>query len=145
MTRAIAACLLALVLAACQPGGDIAVPGDSKDHAAFAGITPDETIHFLGTEPFWGGESSGEKLTYSSPDDEDGTSIAIKRFSGRGGISLSGMLAGKTFDMTITPGKCSDGMSYNTYPFEVALRIGNNTWPGCAWTDAKGFTGPENP
>ena len=146
MKRALSIISLALLIAACQPnGGNASVPGDASDHAPFAGIAPDDTIHFTGTEPFWGGETTGERLTYSTPDDPQGTTIAVKRFAGRGGLSLSGAMNGQQFDLTVTTGQCSDGMSDRTYPFVVTLLIGGETRNGCAWTDAKGFTGPENP
>jgi uncharacterized membrane protein len=137
--------LLVLALAACGQGGGPDVPGDRSDAQAFDGIGPGETIRFTGTEPFWGGEVSDGSLTYSTPEDLDGTKIAVTRFAGRGGLSLSGELAGRRFDMTITPGMCSDGMSVRTYPFVVTLRIGEETRNGCGWTEARPFSGPEAP
>lgn len=146
MNRKHLICMAALLVCACQPhGGSASVPGDASDHAPFAGIAPEDTIHFTGTEPFWGGKASGEALTYSTPDNPQGTSIAVKRFAGRGGLSLSGSLDGRQFDLTITTGECSDGMSDRTYPFVATLKIGEENRNGCAWTDAKGFAGPENP
>jgi len=138
----IGACAL---LNACQPGGGADVPGDASDGRPFSQIGPEEAVYFSGTEPFWGGESSGDTLVYTAPDKIDGRRIAIKRFAGRGGLSFSGRLEGASFDMTITPGECSDGMSDRTYPMAATLKIGDDTRMGCAWTDAAGFTGPQNP
>lgn len=143
--RLAASGVFALLLAACQPGGGASVPGDAQDTAAFSGIAPDETIRFVGTEPFWGGQSKGESLTYTTPENPQGSDIFIKRFAGRGGLSLSGKLGGKPFDMTITPGACSDGMSDRSYPFAASLLIGENALQGCAWTDRHGFTGSKAP
>ena len=161
----IAASLLSLALAACDggasaPSGAIgeptgesiaaaptpgAAPGDAGDSAAYSGIGAAETIHFTGTEPFWGGESAGGTLTYSTPENIDGTTIAVERFAGRGGLSLAGQLDGAPFDMAITPGDCSDGMSDRTYPFTATLQVRGEQRNGCAWTDAQSFTGPEHP
>ncbi len=147
MNRAISACLLALGLAACQPGGghQTVVPGDSNEHTPFAGIALDETIRLTGTEPFWGGTLQGDRLVYTTPERPDGTSLAVKRFAGRGGLSLSGRLDGSAFDLTVTSGQCSDGMSDRTYPFTATLKLAGETRNGCAWTDTKRFSGPENP
>jgi uncharacterized membrane protein len=161
----IAASLLAFALAACdggaaEPSGAVgeragepvaaapapgAAPGDTGDSAAYSGIGAAETIHFTGTEPFWGGESAGSTLTYSTPENIDGTTIAVERFAGRGGLSLAGQLDGAPFDMAITPGDCSDGMSDRTYPFTATLQVRGEQRNGCAWTDAQSFTGPEHP
>ena len=59
--------------------------------------------------------------------------------------AYSGALNGNAFDMTVTPGQCSDGMSDRTYPFTVTLKIADETRGGCAWTDRMRFTGSENP
>lgn len=137
-----AAALLAILLAACS--GD-----DSRITAAesepYAGIGEGEVIRFGGTEPFWGGEIRGDTLRYSTPEDPDGQTIAVKRFAGMNGLGFSGTLDGAAFDMTVTPGACSDGMSDRTYPFTVTLRLGDDLRTGCAHTDAQPFTGPENP
>jgi len=133
-----AACTL--TLAACQ-----SEPADESATEPFSGIGDAETFHFTGTEPFWGGEVEGLTLKYSTPEDQDGTAIAIARFAGRGGASFSGMLDGQTFEMTATESECSDGMSDRTYPFTVTLEIGEETRNGCGWTDRHPFEGDENP
>lgn len=127
--------LLLLALAACQPGGDANVPGDSSDTTPYSGIAEDETLKFAGTEPFWGGEAADGMLVYTTPDDLVGTSIEVERFAGRGGLALSGVMDGETFDMMVTEGECSDGMSDRTYPFVVTLKIGEESLRGCGWTE----------
>lgn len=134
-----------LALGACQPGGDAGVPGDSSDSRPFSGIAQEEVLRFSGTEPFWGGEASGGTLVWTTPDNSEGTDIAVERFAGRGGLSFSGELDGKSFDMMVTPGSCSDGMSDRTYPFVVTVRIAKETLNGCGWTDRQGWSGPEAP
>ena len=143
--------LAACALAECQQSGNgpANVPGNAQDNQPYAGIGDGETIHFTGTEPFWGGEAKGSVLRYTTPEKPDGQTITIARFAGRNGISLTGTLDGKAFGMAVTPGQCSDGMSERSYPFTVTLRIGaqedGELRNGCAWTDKQRFTGPENP
>ncbi|HEY6813936.1 MAG TPA: hypothetical protein VI168_00220 [Croceibacterium sp.] len=143
-----------LSLAACQPvaesGGAAAetAPATVPDAAAtqtYDGIRPDETLRFTGTEPFWGGEVTGASLTYTTPEDQDGTAIAVERFAGRGGLSFSGRLADAGFEMTVTPLGCSDGMSDRTYPFTVTLKIGDDLRNGCGWSEREPFQGPAQP
>ena len=149
------ACIL--LLAACQPeqaateravgaaAADSAVPGDASETAPYSEIAADEVLRFTGTEPFWGGEVSGTTLTYSTPENQDGTEIEVERFAGRGGIAFSGTLEGAAFEMMVTPLACSDGMSDRTYPFTVTLGIGEDKRNGCAWSEQHPFDGPEHP
>ncbi|MGJ0238938.1 COG3650 family protein [Novosphingobium fluoreni] len=116
------------------------VPGDTDSSKPFSAISPRETLHFGGTEPFWNGTVIGETLTYATPAQPDGTRITVKRFGGRNGLGLSGTLEGKSFDMTVTPGTCSDGMSDGSFPFSVLLKLGEETRQGCGWTDSRRFT-----
>lgn len=111
----------------------------------FAAITPDETIRLVGTEPFWGGTVSAGVLMYSTPEDQAGEAIAVRRFAGNNGLGFSGIRNRSALDLTITPGKCSDGMSDRTYPFAATLKLGDEQRNGCAWTDRTRFTGSENP
>ena len=72
---------IALTVTACQSGGE-----GASTTKPFDGIAAGETIRFTGTEPFWGGETQGGSLTYSTPEDPDGTTIAVSRFAGNSGI-----------------------------------------------------------
>ena len=128
-------------LAACGPSQQTGIPGDMEDSRPYEGIAEGARVQFTGTEPFWGGEAAGDSLTYKTPENPEGTTIPVERFAGRGGLSLSGMLDGARFDMTVTPGECSDGMSDRTYPYTVTLAIGQQTRLGCGWTDAEPATG----
>ena len=56
--------------------------------AGDAVVAPDETITLVGTEPFWGGMIKGEQLTYTTPENQAGETIAVKRFSGNNGVRL---------------------------------------------------------
>ena len=111
----------------------------------YDGIAADETFYFGGTEPFWGGEINGELLTYSTPEDIEGKQITAKRFSGMNGLGFSGNLDGKSFDMAVTEGECSDGMSDRNYPFTVTLKLDDEIRNGCGHSDSNPFAGPKNP
>ena len=117
------------------PDASDAAPGDTGDRRPFVEIGDGETVNFTGTEPFWGGKVQGFTLTYTTPESIEGTAIEVERFAGRGGVSYSGELAGSRFDMTITAGRCSDGMSDRTYPYTATLQVGGEQRNGCAWTD----------
>lgn len=137
------ALVLALVLAGCTASGGEERGDDGSTAATFDAIAPDETVEFTGTEPFWGGEVTRDTLRYSTPEDIEGTVIAVSRFAGNNGASWSGELDGAPFDLSVTPGRCSDGMSDRTYPFVATLSVRGETRRGCAWTEAEPFTGGE--
>jgi uncharacterized membrane protein len=150
--RAIALAALTL-LAACGGGGGTPSGAPSagpttvtaEDRASYAGIGADEVVHFTGTEPFWGGQVAGQTLTYTTPENQSGETVAVERFAGRNGISFSGELGATPFVMAVTPGTCSDGMSDRAYPFTVTLQVKGEMREGCAWTDKQPFTGASHP
>lgn len=121
-------------VAACHSAAEN-VPGDAGDHHPWNEVAAAETIHFLGTEPFWGGQVGPAGLTYTTPDQEQGETVAASRFAGRGGVSFSGTLAAGEATLAVTPSACSDGMSDTRYPFVVTLQIGAETRSGCGWTE----------
>ena len=128
-----------LALAGCNPNGaDAGVPG-GDDTQPFSALPADETLFFTGTEPFWGGEVQGETLLYRTPEDQQGQTIEVTRFAGRGGLSFSGTLGATRFDMALRRGDCSDGMSDRIYPLTVTLSIGEELRHGCGWTEAQPF------
>lgn len=133
--------LLGALVTACAPTGNTA----GEDADIFADIEPGERIEFTGTEPFWGGHAEGGMLTYTTPEKLGGRSFPVERFAGNNGLGLSGTLDGQAFDMTVTPGECSDAMSDRSYPYTVTLQIGDETRLGCAWTQDEPFSGPQVP
>ncbi len=140
MIRSFVFCAVFLAVAACnQPPAT--APDESATTRAFAGIGEHETVHFLGNEPFWGGQISDGEATYTTPEDPQGTRFAVQHFAGNAGLGFSGQMAGRSFDLAVTRGQCSDGMSDRTYPFTATLRIGEESRNGCAWTDSHPFTG----
>ena len=136
-------CCAALLTTACQP---IEKQQDvSPSPAATAMISSDDTITVTGTEPFWGGTIGAGQFTYSTPENQPGETIAVKRFAGNNGLGFSGLLGGEPLDLTVTPGVCSDGMSDRSYPYTVTLRIGSDQREGCGWTARQPFSGSRQP
>ena len=119
--------------------------GEEQRQPAYAGIGENETIRFTGTEPFWNGEISDGQASYSTPGKPDGSSFPVERFAGLNGVGFSGELDGERFDLTVTPGECSDAMSDRVYPFTATLLVGSEMREGCAWTDRSPYSGPDNP
>ena len=122
-----------MLLAGCQGAGE---PERSE---SFSAIAPEETVRFTGTEPFWHGRIDGGQALYATPDNQDGIRFPVRRFSGLNGAGFSGDMQGTSFDLTVTPGTCSDGMSDRSYPYTATLRIADETREGCAWTDRQPF------
>ncbi|WP_347303147.1 hypothetical protein V5740_00535 [Croceibacterium sp. TMG7-5b_MA50] len=136
------AAIACLLLAACTGEADNRLPG-GEDTRPYAGIAPAETLRFIGTEPFWGGEVSRAGLRFSDIDDQQGRTVAATFFRGRGGASWSGELDGAPFTLLASEGECSDGMSDRTYPYSVTVERGEQLLSGCGWTEARPFTEPE--
>lgn len=119
--------------------------GQSKQTPAFDGIAPADTIEAVGTEPFWNLRIADGELTYTTPENLDGTTIAVDRFAGNSGLAFSGTVDGAPLDLVVTRGMCSDGMSDRRYPFTATLRIAEEQREGCAWTERQPFSGPRAP
>ena len=125
----------AALLSACA-GDDGSVPGDAEDMQPFAQIGEQERVNFAGTEPFWDGSVVAGQLTWSTPENIDGTIVSVTRFAGRGGLSFSGTLEQRSLDLTVTPGDCTDGMSDRIYPLVATVSLGEEILNGCAWRDS---------
>lgn len=130
----------AAFLSACRENARLAPPPPATDGpAASACLMQDGEklaamrLRAIGTEPFWGARIEGRCVTYSTPEDQDGTRIWTK-FSGSAENGIwSGALDGRQFELRTSkqPG-CSDGMSDNRYPIAVVLRVRGETRRGCA-------------
>ncbi|MGE5952628.1 MAG: COG3650 family protein [Qipengyuania vulgaris] len=142
MTKQFAIAGTLLLLAACQSQEGGAGSGPTP---AYSGIGEDETVFLTGTEPFWGGEIEGGEARYTTPEDQDGARFDVQRFAGNNGLSFTGNIDGRSFDLMVTPGDCSDGMSDRTYPFVATLDLDGEQRNGCAWTDKQSFSGPAHP
>ena len=90
-------------------------------------------LRAVGTEPFWGARIEGRCVTYSTPDDQQGTRVWARFDSGPDGGIWSGALGGRPFRLITRPRPdCSDGMSDKVYPIEVRLTVGGEERQGCA-------------
>lgn len=91
-------------------------------------------LRALGTEPFWSARVEGRCVTYSTPEDQQGTRVWT-RYSpeASGGGSWLGQLDGKPFELRTRaePG-CSDGMSDKSYPMAAELAVNGEQRRGCA-------------
>ena len=91
-------------------------------------------IRAVGTEPFWSARVEGRCVTYSTPEDQQGTRVWTRYSAGaNGGGTWVGQLGGKGFEMKTRPeAGCSDGMSDKRYPIGVELTVGGEQRKGCA-------------
>ncbi|MEO9461268.1 MAG: hypothetical protein ABJ242_00905 [Marinomonas sp.] len=135
-----AACT-AILAASCLLAGCTAP--DEEIVTAFDGIGADEVVTLSGTEPFWSAAVQGSELTYTTPENLNGTTAQVTRFAGNGGLSFSGNLDGKELHAMVTPGECNDGMSEALYPFTATVQLGEALLTGCAHTDKQPHSDPE--
>jgi uncharacterized membrane protein len=90
-------------------------------------------LRAVGTEPFWAARIEGRCVTYSHPEDQQGTRVWTRFAPGADGGVWSGALRGRSFELRTraSPG-CSDGMSDKSYPIAVELLVGGERRRGCA-------------
>jgi uncharacterized membrane protein len=91
-------------------------------------------LRAIGTEPFWAARVVGRCITYSHPENQEGTRIWTRYTAGPGGTGTwVGAHAGKRFELRIraAPG-CSDGMSDRRYPSAAELLVDGERRQGCA-------------
>ncbi len=87
----------------------------------------------VGTEPFWAVQIEGRCVTYSHPDEQQGTRVWTHYAASATGGTWSGALAGRPFILrTRAQSGCSDGMSDRRYPLAVELTVGGEQRSGCA-------------
>ena len=138
---------LSLLLVACQPSqppADPAPPAAVVAPATPAAETPSakrvpgqENVEPLrifrafGTEPFWGVNVEGTRLTYTTPENQAGVVMEGTRKTLADGVEISGQHDGKPFVLTVGNGTCSDGMSDNTYSMVSTFRYGDIDYKGC--------------
>jgi uncharacterized membrane protein len=90
-------------------------------------------LRAIGTEPFWGARIEGRCVTYSHPEDQQGTRVWTRFNPGPQGGVWIGALGGKPFELRTRPEPgCSDGMSDNRYPIAVTLLVNGEQRTGCA-------------
>ena len=138
---------LSLLLVACQPSqppADPAPPAAVVAPATPAAETPSakrvpgqenvaplRIFRAFGTEPFWGVNVEGTRLTYTTPENQAGVVMEGTRKTLADGVEISGQHDGKPFVLTVSNGTCSDGMSDNTYSMVSTFRYGDIDYKGC--------------
>ncbi len=137
-----------VLLSACQPGasgGSSPLPGGSS-HDAWAGIGEAEALHFIGTEPFWGGEAkAGSRADLGDAREPGGRDGHGDAFRG----SQRAWPVGHAWRRAVRPGgerspPAAMACRTRSYPFTVTVQAHGRTLRGCGWS-SKRFTGPENP
>jgi uncharacterized membrane protein len=126
-------------VAACRPQAAAAPPQQPSAAVSPCLVQGTERLRVkplraVGTEPFWGARIEGRCVTYSTPENQQGTRVWTRYVPGPGGSGTwSGSLAGKTFELnTIDRPGCSDGMSDKRYPLAVELTVEGEKRRGCA-------------
>ena len=145
-----AAAAMTCALAACQPppgGGarpaatapavDSAAPAPAPASPAAAKRAPGDTssdmvFRAFGTEPFWNLNVEGERLVWTTPENQAGTTLSATRVPSLVGIVMHGEDAGQAFTLDVQPGACSDGMSDNRYDHVARFEYRGQQYRGCA-------------
>ena len=123
------ACAKETVKAEPQPAPQPAGACQTQDGKA----VPANRIRAVGTEPFWGARIEGRCVTYSHPEDQQGTRVWTKFSGTTSNGSWTGTLGGHPFVLRTRPqAGCSDGMSDKRYPTAVTLTVGGEQRTGCA-------------
>lgn len=92
-----------------------------------------QPLRAIGTEPFWAARIEGRCVTYSHPEDQQGTRVWARYSATPQGGRWEGALDGRPFALQTraAPG-CSDGMSDRVYPIAVELLVQGERRQGCA-------------
>lgn len=131
--------IAASFVAACRSGTSRATRAAMPDRAVSPCLMQDgqklsvQLLRAIGTEPFWAARIEGRCVTYSHPEDQQGTRVWARFTPTPNGGVWSGALGGRQFELRIraAPG-CSDGMSDKSYPVAVELLVNGEHRKGCA-------------
>jgi uncharacterized membrane protein len=94
---------------------------------------PENRLHAVGTEPFWAAKVEGRCVTYSHPENQDGTRVWTTFSGSAENGRWAGALDNQRFVMVTSPqAGCSDGMSDKRYPIAVTLTVRGEQRRGCA-------------
>lgn len=93
---------------------------------------PLEIWRAFGNEPFWNVNAEGGRLVFTTPEDQAGKVLQGRRIPSLVGTVIAGDSGGMHFQLGITPGACSDGMSDNHYDHRATFSYGDTEYKGCA-------------
>ena len=105
--------------------------------AVLGGVDLGQPVRALGTEPFWSVEITPDALIYTRVDQP--TQRAPNR-----GATVQGTVAtfasstdlNQALNVTLIATECSDGMSDRTYPLTARVELGDQSFNGCAASQA---------
>ena len=134
------AVVLGPVLAGCMrpasaPAASVPEPasGTTPVPAGNAQTSSVPRFKVIGTEPFWGIDVDGERLHFTTMEDQAGSVLeAAPDPMGNGRWRWAGEGEGGPFALEIAPADCNDGMSDRRYAYAVNFRIGTKAYRGCA-------------
>lgn len=126
-------------VAACRNGTSRAAGAAMPERAVSPCLVQDgqklsvQPLRAIGTEPFWAAQIEGRCVTYSHPEDQQGTRVWTRFTATPNGGVWTGALGGRQFELRTraAPG-CSDGMSDKSYPVAADLLVHGEQRKGCA-------------
>lgn len=106
-------------------------PGTQGKRAAGQENEPLMAWRAFGTEPFWNARVDGDTLIFTTPEDQTGRTMHGSRVPSLVGFVYTGTDGEKDFNLDISPGECSDGMSDNRYAYKATFVYGDTRYEGC--------------
>ncbi|MDO5640912.1 MAG: hypothetical protein Q4G26_00790 [Paracoccus sp. (in: a-proteobacteria)] len=85
-----------------------------------------------GNEPFWTVEVAGSGARYITPENPNGSTVAVRRIVYQQGVEYIGERGGAPFSINIRAVECTDSMSGEKFPMTALLRMGSRRLQGCA-------------
>ncbi|MFD1797702.1 hypothetical protein FQV27_10915 [Paracoccus aurantiacus] len=113
------------------------VPIEVAGEQAAAATAESETLNTAaftgrGNEPFWRVDVSGTTAKYSTPENQSGRNVTVRRLVYAGGVEYIGTLDGAPFSVKFSGADCVDSMSGEKFPMTAVLRVGTRSNMGCA-------------
>ena len=127
-----------LALAACSQGvDDSRPPAEVAAPPVLAGIDLNQPLRAVGTEPFWGLEIAPQALSWSGVDQAvQAAANPGPEMQGTTAIWRTETAGGTLLVLTLIATECSDGMSDRTYPLTARVELGDQSFNGCAASQA---------
>lgn len=135
--KPLAVAVLLFSAAACTPAEPPepppAPPPAPAPAPSLGGVDLTKPLKLIGTEPFWGVDIGPGALELTGVDRPEVTAPnAGPKADAASAVWEARGSDGKPLKITLTPEKCSDGMSDRTYALTAEVRHGDETLKGCA-------------
>lgn len=122
-----------LAVVACSEPTPPPEPPAPPPAPVLGGVSLDQPVRVLGTEPFWGVTIAPTGLTYDGVDRPEQTAPNPGPIvQGTVATYTATTTAGTPLSIVLMATECSDGMSDRTYPLTARVEIGGETLNGCA-------------